>query len=62
MEEMIPSPESTFVKVRCKKCKNEQVIFGKTATEVKCLVCESSMASPTGGKSKIKARVLEVLG
>jgi len=62
MEELIPAPKSKFVKVRCKKCKNEQIIFGKIATEVQCLVCSSVLASPSGGKSKIKARVLEVLG
>ncbi|OVE74685.1 30S ribosomal protein S27e [archaeon D22] len=57
----VKEPTSKFVKVRCPKCKNEQVIFGKTSTEVKCLVCEKVIAQPTGGKSKIKARILEVL-
>jgi small subunit ribosomal protein S27e len=52
---------SKFIKIRCPKCKNEQIIFGKSATDVKCLVCGRSLASPTGGKAKIKARVLEVL-
>lgn len=56
------NPTSKFVKVRCSKCKNEQVIFGKAATTVKCLVCEEPLALSTGGKSDIKARVLEVLG
>lgn len=54
-------PESKFIKIRCPKCKNEQIIFGKTSSNVKCLVCEKSLAMPTGGKSKIKARILEVL-
>jgi len=54
-------PISKFVKVRCPKCKNEQVIFGKSSTEVKCLVCEKVLAKPTGGKSMIKVRILEVL-
>ena len=53
--------ESKFVRVQCNKCKNEQVIFGKIATKVKCLVCKSDIADSTGGKSKIKAKVLEVL-
>lgn len=55
--------ESTakFVKIRCPKCKNEQILFGKTSTTVLCLVCGKELAEPTGGKSKIKARVLEVL-
>jgi small subunit ribosomal protein S27e len=52
---------SKFVKVRCSKCKNEQIIFGKAATAVKCLVCGKEMVTPTGGKAKMKARILEVL-
>lgn len=54
-------PTSKFIKVRCPKCKNEQIIFGKSATKIKCLVCEKILADPTGGKSKIRARILEVL-
>ena len=52
---------SKFVKVRCSKCKNEQIIFGKTASTITCLVCEKVLAEPTGGKSSVKARILEVL-
>lgn len=52
---------SKFVKVRCPKCKNEQIIFGKISTEVTCLVCGKPLAEATGGKSRLKARVLEVL-
>ena len=44
---------SKFIKVRCSKCKNEQIIFGKTATDIKCLVCDRILAEPSGGKSKI---------
>jgi|TARA_B100001971_G_scaffold132295_1_gene122121 small subunit ribosomal protein S27e len=54
-------PTSKFIKVRCPKCKNEQIIFGKTSSEIKCLVCSKVLAEPTGGKSKVKARILEVL-
>lgn len=55
--------ESTakFIKLRCPKCKNEQIIFGKCSTIVNCLVCSTQLAEPTSGKSKLKARVLEVL-
>lgn len=59
--EFIKEPSSRFVKLRCHKCKNEQIIFGKTTSEVNCLVCNQIIASPSGGKAKIKARVLEVL-
>ena len=57
----IKEPTSKFVKVRCPKCKNEQIIFGKISSVVDCLVCGKPLADPTGGKSKLKARVLEVL-
>jgi len=53
--------KSRFVKVRCPKCKNEQVIFGKASSTVKCLICNSILTEPSGGKVKIKARILEVL-
>jgi small subunit ribosomal protein S27e len=52
---------SKFVKIRCPKCKNEQIMFGKSSTDVKCLVCGIDLAESTGGKSRIKARILEVL-
>lgn len=54
-------PESRFVKVRCPKCKNEQNIYGKATTVIKCLVCGFVLAEPTGGKTKVKSRILEVL-
>jgi small subunit ribosomal protein S27e len=54
--------KSKFIKVRCPKCKNEQVIFGKAASNIKCLVCENNLADATGGKTKIKSRILELLG
>lgn len=52
---------SKFIKLRCPKCKNEQIMFGKASTIVSCLVCSKVLAEPTGGKSRIKARILEVL-
>lgn len=58
---MIPEKESKFVKVRCIKCKNEQIIFSKSSTAVNCLVCEKALCEPTGGKSRIKGHILEVL-
>lgn len=57
----IKEPTSKFIKVRCPKCKNEQIIFGKCSSVVNCLVCSKPLAEPTGGKSRVKARILEVL-
>ena len=58
---MRSEPESNFVKLRCPKCKNEQIVFEKATTSVSCLVCGNVLAEPRGGKSKLKARVLETL-
>ncbi len=52
---------SKFIKIRCSKCKNEQIMFGRASTIVNCLVCSKVLAEPSGGKSRVKARVLEVL-
>ena len=57
---LIREPNSKFIKVRC-KCKNEQIIFGKASTEIKCLVCNQVISNPSGGKARIKSKVLEVL-
>jgi len=57
----IKEPTSKFIKIRCPKCKNEQITFGKSSLMVKCLVCGKVLSESTGGKSRIKARILEVL-
>ncbi|MFC1753531.1 30S ribosomal protein S27e [Thermoproteota archaeon] len=61
MDNRSREPVSKFIKIRCPKCKNEQIMFGKTSTQVKCLVCGKQLAESTGGKAKVKARILEVL-
>jgi len=61
MDIQLKEPTSKFIKVRCPKCKNEQIIFGKASSEIKCLVCNKTLAEPTGGKTKVKSRILEVL-
>lgn len=53
--------KGSFVRVKCSKCKNSQIIFGKASTKVKCTECDNTIALPSGGKAKIRARVEEVL-
>jgi len=57
----LQEPSSKFIKIRCSGCKNEQIIFGKLSSKVTCLVCNTLLAEPTGGKGRIKAQILEVL-
>ncbi len=54
-------PDSKFLKVKCAKCNNEQIIFNKAASTVKCLVCGTALAEPSGGKAKIMAKVIQVV-
>ena len=42
-----------FLKVKCEKCKNEQVIFERAASAVKCLVCGEVLAQSKGGKAQL---------
>jgi len=54
-------PSSSFLKVKCSKCKNEQTIFNKASTKVKCLVCSETLAEPKGGKAKVSAKIIREL-
>ena len=58
---LIPQPRSKFIRVKCPECGNEQVIFNKASTVVKCLICGHILAKPTGGNAKIFAQVIKAL-
>lgn len=49
-----------FLKVRCNECKNEQIVFSRASTQVKCLICGAKLAVPTGGKAKIDTKIVDV--
>lgn len=59
--ELIPKPRSTFLRVKCPKCANEQIVFEETSSYVKCTVCDELLAQPTGGKAEIRAEILQPL-
>ncbi|RLE51437.1 MAG: 30S ribosomal protein S27e [Candidatus Methanomethylicota archaeon] len=58
---LIPEPKSRFVLVSCPDCGNEQIVFNRASTEVRCLVCNRVLVKPTGGKAIIEARIIRVL-
>ncbi|HDI31644.1 MAG TPA: 30S ribosomal protein S27e [Thermofilum sp.] len=58
---LIPEPKSRFVLVKCPDCENEQVVFDRSSSTVKCLVCGRVLVRPTGGKAIIEAQVVRVL-
>jgi len=50
-----------FIKIKCSKCKNVQVMFGKATSKVRCNECGGIVGLPSGGNAKIRARVEEIL-
>ena len=53
--------ESKFVEIKCPDCNNKQILFVKCATKVQCQACGSTLATPTGGKAKVKAEIVGVV-
>ena len=59
----IPNPRSKFLKVRCKNCGNEQVLFSHSTMTIKCNVCNEVLAEPSGGKAILNnCEVIQELG
>jgi small subunit ribosomal protein S27e len=58
---LIPKPRSVFLRVKCPKCGNEQLIFSNTVNKITCNVCGETLAEPTGGRARINGEVLTVL-
>jgi small subunit ribosomal protein S27e len=61
MKTFIQMPKSRYLRVICKKCKNDQMLYNKVASVVKCNKCGAVLAEPTGGEARILAKVVEVL-
>ena len=59
-ERLIPRPRSSFVRVKCSKCGNEQIVFGNAVNKVNCNVCGNELAEPSGGKATIKGEIVAV--
>ena len=55
---LIPKPRSNFLRVKCPKCGNEQLLYSNATNKVNCNVCGETLAEPSGGKAKIKGEIL----
>lgn len=63
IEKYIPKPRSRFLKVKCKSCGNEQILFSHSTMVIKCNVCNETLAQPTGGKAMlVNCEVIQELG
>ena len=53
---------SQFLKVSCKDCGSEAIIFSRATTAIACGVCGSTLTMPAGGNAKlVGCEVLETL-
>jgi|YelNatPaOPRAMG01_1025707.scaffolds.fasta_scaffold444115_2 small subunit ribosomal protein S27e len=50
-----------FVMIRCPDCGNEQPVYTRASTHVKCQVCGKTLAVPTGGRAELKGTVTKSL-
>ena len=57
MEQTQTASGGRFVVVKCSDCGSKQTVFDKASTEVKCLVCGTTLARPTGGKAEMVGEV-----
>ncbi len=62
MKELVPKPMSSFIKVKCPDCGNEQITFNKPVMTVHCNVCGTVISEPSGGKADLKGPIVEELG
>ena len=58
---LIPKPNSVFLRVKCQKCGNEQLLYSNAVNKITCNVCNETLAEPSGGRAKINGEVLSVL-
>lgn len=60
---LVPTPQSKFVKVKCTDCEHEMIIFNHAKTSIICqnTECDTLIAEPQGGKALIHAEILEII-
>ena len=44
---------ANFLRVSCKDCGNETVVFSRASSVISCSVCGSTLAMPKGGKADL---------
>ena len=42
-----------FLKVSCRDCSNESIIFSRATTAITCSVCGATLTNPSGGKAQL---------
>jgi small subunit ribosomal protein S27e len=54
---LIPEPSSKFLKVKCKECNEENIVYSHASTKIACNSCGNTISEPTGSKAKINGKI-----
>lgn len=57
MSSRIKGMDKSFIKIKCPDCGTETTTYARGSTEVKCSVCNTVIAKPTGGKFEINGQI-----
>ena len=55
---LIPEPNSKFLKISCKECEKENIVYSHASTPVTCKSCGNVIAEPSGGNARIIGKIL----
>jgi len=54
---LIPEPNSKFLKVNCKECEKENIVYSHASTSVTCKSCGNVISEPSGSKARIIGKI-----
>jgi small subunit ribosomal protein S27e len=57
LKKLVQKPNSFFLDIKCKNCKGLTHTFSNAQSVIKCKECGEVLATPTGGKLKLKLGV-----
>ncbi len=51
-----------FLRVNCRDCGHEAIIFDRASTSISCAICGATLASPAGGRADLSgSTIIDVL-
>ena len=55
--QLIPESKSKFLKVNCKECEEENIVYSHASSTVTCKSCGNVISTPTGAKARIIGKI-----
>lgn len=54
--------DAKFLRVNCRDCGHEAIIFERASTSISCSICGATLARPAGGKAElVGSTIVDVL-